>query len=164
METELDEKGSTAVFRIAKQRAKEKRDVVGMPCIQDEDGTARTEIKQRLEVWKRYSAKLMKTENPRNSKEDATPAQVSFQEVKEAWKMMKKGKSPGPSEVSSEMMANEVSWKELCSVANGLLKGEDMPESWKRSITIPLYKGKGNALECSNYRTIKLLEHGMKIS
>lgn len=50
METELDEKSSTAVFRIAKQRAKEKQDVVGMPCIQDEDGTVRAEIKQRLEV------------------------------------------------------------------------------------------------------------------
>ena len=26
-----------------------------------------------------------------------------------------------------------------------------------------LYKGKGNVLECGNYRTIKLLEHGMKV-
>ena len=26
-----------------------------------------------------------------------------------------------------------------------------------------MYKGKGNALECGNYCTIKLLEHGMKV-
>ena len=26
-----------------------------------------------------------------------------------------------------------------------------------------MYKGKGNVLECGNYRTIKLLEHGMKV-
>ena len=28
---------------------------------------------------------------------------------------------------------------------------------------VPLYKGKGNVLECSNYCTIKLLEHEMKV-
>ena len=38
-----------------------------------------------------------------------------------------------------------------------------MPESLKRSMVVPLYKGKGNVLECSNYHTIKLLEHGMKL-
>ena len=31
-----------------------------------------------------------------------------------------------------------------------------------RSTVVPLYKSKGNVLECGNYRTIKLLEHGMK--
>ena len=38
-----------------------------------------------------------------------------------------------------------------------------MPESWTSSMVVPLYKGKGNVLECGNYRTIKLLEHGMKV-
>ena len=38
-----------------------------------------------------------------------------------------------------------------------------MPELWKRSTVVPLYKGKGNVLECGNYHTIKLLEHGMKV-
>ena len=31
------------------------------------------------------------------------------------------------------------------------------------SLTIPLYKGKGDALECGKYRGLRLLEHGMKI-
>ena len=30
-------------------------------------------------------------------------------------------------------------------------------------MVVPLYKDKGNVLECGNYRTIKLLEHGMKV-
>ena len=38
-----------------------------------------------------------------------------------------------------------------------------MPESWKRSTVVPLYNSKGNLLECGNYCTIKLLEHGMKV-
>ena len=44
-----------------------------------------------------------------------------------------------------------------------MLMGECMPESWKRSTVVPLYKGKGNVLECGNYCTIKLLEHGTKV-
>ena len=43
------------------------------------------------------------------------------------------------------------------------MTGENMPESWKRSTVVPLYKGKGNVLDCDNCRKIKLLEHGMKV-
>ena len=34
---------------------------------------------------------------------------------------------------------------------------------WGHSLTIPLYKGKGDALQCGKYRGLGLLEHGMKI-
>ena len=61
------------------------------------------------------------------------------------------------------MFSNEVYVRELCRTANGLLMRENMLESWKRSMVVPLYKGKGNMLECSNYCTVKLLEHGMKV-
>ena len=30
-------------------------------------------------------------------------------------------------------------------------------------MVVPLYKGKGNVLECGNYCTIKFLEHEMKV-
>ena len=61
------------------------------------------------------------------------------------------------------MFSNEVCAKELCGVVNGLLIGENMPVNKKRSTVVPLYKGKENVLECSNYHTIKLMEHGMKV-
>ena len=76
---------------------------------------------------------------------------------------MKNGKSSGPSEVTCEMFSNDVCVREQCGVANGLLMGESMPESWKRSTVVPLCNGKENRLECGNYCTIKLLEHGMKV-
>ena len=31
------------------------------------------------------------------------------------------------------------------------------------SILVPVYKGKGDPLECVSYRAIKLLGHGMKV-
>ena len=61
------------------------------------------------------------------------------------------------------MRCHELCVKELCGVANGLLMGENMRESWKSSTIVPSYKDKENVLECSNYCTIKLLEHGMKV-
>ena len=65
---------------------------------------------------------------------------MSEKEVWEALKRMKKGKSSGPSEVTCEMFSKNVCVRELCGVANGLLMGESM--------VVPLYKGKGNVLEC----------------
>ena len=36
------------------------------------------------------------------------------------------------------------------------------PQDWKRSVFIPISK-KGNAKECSNYRTIVLISHSSKV-
>ena len=37
-----------------------------------------------------------------------------------------------------------------------------IPQDWKRSVFIPIPK-KGNARECSNYRTIALISHTGKV-
>ena len=41
------------------------------------------------------------------------------------------------------------------------LKTHQWPHDWKRSVFIPIPK-KGNAKECSNYRTIALISHASK--
>ena len=38
-----------------------------------------------------------------------------------------------------------------------------IPEDWKSSVVLPVYKGKGDPMECGSYRGIKLLEHAMKV-
>ena len=86
----------------------------------------KTEISERLEVWRGYCERLMNVEN---DWDDYAPVEglwekVSEKEVWEALKRMKKGKSSGPSEVTCEMFSNDVCVRELCGVANGLLMGE----------------------------------------
>ena len=41
-------------------------------------------------------------------------------------------------------------------------KTQQWPQDWKRSVFIPIPK-KGNAKECSNYRTIALISHANKV-
>ena len=41
-------------------------------------------------------------------------------------------------------------------------KTQQWPQDWKRSVSIPISK-KGNAKECSDYRTIALISHASKV-
>ena len=48
--------------------------------------------------------------------------------------------------------------KVLHSICQQILKTQQWPLDWKRSVFIPIPK-KGNAKECSNYRTVTLISH-----
>ena len=48
--------------------------------------------------------------------------------------------------------------KVLPSVCQQIWKTQQWPQDWKRSVFIPIPK-KGNAKECSNYRTTVLISH-----
>ncbi len=38
-----------------------------------------------------------------------------------------------------------------------------MPNDWRKSRAVLKFKGKGDVLECNNYRGIKLMSHTMKL-
>ena len=52
--------------------------------------------------------------------------------------------------------------KVLNSICQRIWKTQRWPQDWKRSVFIPIPK-KGNAKECSNYRTIALISHASKV-
>ena len=52
--------------------------------------------------------------------------------------------------------------KVLHSICQQIWKTQKWPQDWKRSVFIPIPK-KGNAKECSNYRTIALISHASKV-
>ena len=52
--------------------------------------------------------------------------------------------------------------KVLHSICQQIWKTQEWSQDWKRSIFIPIPK-KGNAKECSNYRTIALISHTIKV-
>ena len=85
-------------------------------------------------------------------------------EVVAALKKMKRHKAPGLSGLTAEMIqATEVigtQW--LLDLCSGIVKG-CIPEDWKLSVILPIYKGKGDPVECGSYRGIKLLEHAVEV-
>ena len=52
--------------------------------------------------------------------------------------------------------------KVLYSICQHIWKTQQWPQDWKRSVFILIPK-KGNAKECSNYRTIALISHARKV-
>ena len=50
----------------------------------------------------------------------------------------------------------------LHSICQQIWKTQQWPQDWKRSVCIPIPK-KGNAKECSNYRTIARISHASKV-
>ena len=52
--------------------------------------------------------------------------------------------------------------KVLNSICQQIWKTQQWPQDWKRSVFIPITK-KGNAKECSNYRTVALISHASKV-
>ena len=54
-------------------------------------------------------------------------------------------------------------WKCCTSICQQIWKTQQWPQDWKKSVFIPIPK-KGNAKECSNYRTIALISHTSKVT
>ena len=52
--------------------------------------------------------------------------------------------------------------KVLHSICQQIWKTQQWLQDWKRSVFLPIPK-KGNARECSNYRTIALISHASKV-
>ena len=86
-------------------------------------------------------------------------------EISKALRMTKKGKAAGPAGIVSEMFTAEedCSVKWLTSLCNLILAQGRIPDDWKSCILQPIFKGKGDPMECGSYRAIKILEHAMKV-
>ena len=54
-----------------------------------------------------------------------------------------------------------VEW--LTFLCNLIVAQGRIPDDWKSSMLLPVFKGKGDPMECGSYRAIKLLEHAMKV-
>jgi hypothetical protein len=51
----------------------------------------------------------------------------------------------------------------LTKLFNLISRSNKMPDEWRRSILVPIFKNKGDVQICTNYREIKLMSHTMKL-
>ena len=159
METKEGEK---ELYRLARQRDRAGKDVQHVTVIKDENGNVMVNLEAVLKRWKEYFEKLMNEENnrePRTEEAEVVKEEVNCvnrEEVRNAIRRMKKGKAVGPDELPVEVSKcmEEMGIAFLTRLFNRLLMGERMPEEWRRSVLIPIYKIKGDAQCCGNYRGI----------
>jgi len=107
---------------------KERQDITGSIYLKGVPGKVIVDKKGIKDSWKEYMEKLMNEENEWDHRIATTvkegPADcVRIDEVAAALKQMKR------------------ITKEGC-----------IPEDWKSSMVIPIYKGKGDPMECGSYR------------
>ncbi|EYC35814.1 hypothetical protein Y032_0975g3266 [Ancylostoma ceylanicum] len=122
------------------------------------------------ERWRVYFEHLLNEEFPREPKAPAEPVAGPMQpwtvhEVRKAIKKVKAGRATGPDGIPVEAWRSlgELGVRWLTKFFNNITRSAKMPEAWRDSIVVPIFKRKGDAMGCTNYRGIKLIAHTMKI-
>ncbi|KAK3527809.1 hypothetical protein QTP86_006875 [Hemibagrus guttatus] len=167
--TRLDTReGEKDLYRLARQRDRDGKDVQQVRVIKDRDGRVLTSEESVQRRWKEYFEELMNEENEREKRVEGVNSveqkvdKIRKDEVRKALKRMKSGKTVGPDDIPVEV------WKCLGEAAveflfNRVLESEKMPEEWRTSVLVPTFKNKGDVQSFSNYRGIKLMSHTMKL-
>jgi hypothetical protein len=91
--------------------------------------------------------------------------EITRQEIERALRNMQSGKATGPDNIPVETWKGlgEEGITILCKFMNRILVKEIIPDRWRDSILIPIFKEKGDVQGCENYRGIKLMSHTLKL-
>ena len=159
-------------YRMRKTRDlfKKTRDTKGilhakMGSIKDRNIMDLTEAEDIKKRWQEYTEELYKKDlhNPEGVITHLEPDILEC-EVKWALESITMNKASGGDGIPVELfqILKDDAVKVLHSLCQKIWKTQQCPQDWKRSVFIPIPK-KGNAEECSNYRTIALISHASKV-
>ena len=127
-----------------------------------------------MQRWTQYCSALYEDKGGRENMvkelEHITPSSednsggILYGEIEDAITKLKKNKSPGTDEITDEMLqaGGEQLVHKIHKLCNRAWKEEIIPEQRGRSILVPIPK-KGDLSDCSNYRTISLINHTGKV-
>ena len=137
-------------------------------CINDKNSNAVTDPEKVLKRWHEYGANLFgKPENERplsiHNPEELEPPPL-LDEVVQAVRMLKCGKTPGLDGVPAELIQNSgpASIRVLLKLCTQIWNSLNWPDAWMKQEIVMIHKT-GNTKECTNYRTITLLSHASKV-
>ena len=138
-------------------------------AVKDKDGALLTGDDEVKDIWLGYFDDLLNVENVREDLEGILPVQgpieeIYIEEVITQLEKMKKNKACGPDylpiEVAKAHGDEGAIW--MTVMLNEAMR-EGIPEEWRTSTITPIYKQKGDHLECNNARGITLLSHTLKL-
>ena len=132
---------------------KEGKDVERGRCLRGEDGRLGFFEKDRAKIWKEHMEKIMNEENEwdrmvETDLVEGPVGKVVRDEIVEAIQSMKSGKATGTSEVSVGMIvaSGEIGVKVMMELCQRVSDGRGMPDEWKTSVIVPIFKGKGDVM------------------
>ena len=160
------------IYKLARERDENSKDVKGGTVMKDRNGKLVTEQEAMLKVWESYFKELLNQE--RNNYDVELPSYVEGKvelsditdtEMQTGIKGMKKGRAPGIDEMRVEMVmaAGEsgISWTKW--LLNTCMRQGKVPEEWRTGLTVPIWKNKGDVQDPGKYRGITLLSHIIKL-
>jgi hypothetical protein len=160
------------IFWLARIQERKTRDINQIKCIKDGIDQLLVRDEEIKDRWREYFDRLFNGEDESptieldDSFDDTNRRVVRIQEaeIEEALKMMKRGKAMGPDGIPIQV------WRclgaraivLLAKLFNLIFRENKMPEEWRRSILVSIFKNKGDVQSCTNYQGIKLMSHTMK--
>ena len=141
-----------------------------MGSIKDRNGMDLAEAEDIKKRWQEYSEELYKKDLHDPDNHDGVITHTYLEpdilkyEVKWALRSMTTNKASGGDGIPVKLfqILEDDAVKVLHSICQQIWKTQQWPQDWKRSIFISIPK-KGNAKECSNYRTIALISQASKV-
>ena len=139
-----------------------------MALIKDRNGIDLTEAEDIKKWWQEYTEELYKKDLHDQDDHDGVITHLEPDilecEVKWALESITMNKANGGDGIPVELfeILKDDAVKVLHSICQQIRKTQQWPQNWKRSVFIPI-TNKGNAKECSNYRTIALISHASKV-
>ena len=149
------------------------RDIKGtfhakMGLIKNRNGRDLTEVKDIKKSWQEYTEELYKKNLHDQDNHDGVITNLEPDilecEVKWALESITTNKARGGDGIPVEpfQILKDDAVKVLHVICHQVWNTHQWPQDCKRSVLIPIPK-KGNAKECSNYRTIALTSHASKV-
>ena len=139
-----------------------------MGSIKDRNGMDLTEAEDIKKRQQEYTEELYKRDlhDPDNPNGVITHLEPDILECEARWALgsITMNKSSGSDGIPVEVfqIVKDDIVKVLHSICQKIWKTQQWAQDWTRSVFIPVPK-KGNAKECSNYRTIVLFSHASKV-
>ena len=137
-----------------------------MGTVKDQNGMDLTEAEDIKKRWQEYAELYKKDLHTDNHDGMITHLEPDILECKGKWALgnITTNKASGGDGIPVELfqILKDDAVEVLHSICQQIWKTEQWPQDWKRSVFIPIPK-KGNANECSNYRTIALISQASKV-
>ena len=153
------------IYKNIREMTNTQRKTTPTNCIKSKDGKLLFEKDDIKKRWCEYTEELFadaRPEKPEPPNLEGPP--ILKTEVRTAIKRAKTNKAPGADGVTTEMIKalEEFGVEKLSDLYNDIYESGNLPEDFLESVFVTLPK-KPKARECSDFRTISLMSHTLKI-